>query len=52
MLGTEANLVVSIKFPHLMQINSFPSVMIIGYTLVSELFIDILFSFRYFPIFC
>lgn len=52
MLGTEANLVVSIKFPHLMQINSFPSVMIIGYTLVSELFIDILFSFRYFSIFC
>lgn len=59
MLGTEAPLhwctnllVVSIKFPHLMQISSFTSVRIIGYTLISELFINFLFSIRDLHIFC
>lgn len=52
MLGTEAKLVVSNKSPQLMQISSFTSVRIIGYTLVSELFINDLFSFRGFHIFC
>lgn len=52
MLGTEAKLVVSNKSLQLMQISSFTSVRIIGYTLVSELFINDLFSFRGFHIFC